>query len=179
MTGRIISARLLAAALAALSLAAVDGCGPFWVNPYITVRESPLNWVHIHYYNMNRKPIRRVSVYINGMGHVELKKGTSDQISNDFAKKYKSEDWHDIKTQRVQIDPKHANDIFQNLVNYGILDREKTGKASKKETFDRFIAVKANFSSNTYSANENIFEVDPDLAEQLLDVVREFDNPTL
>ena len=46
-----------------------------------------------------------------------------------------------------------------------------------KEAFDRFIAVKANINSNTYSAQENIFEVDPDLAEQLLDVIREFDNP--
>jgi hypothetical protein len=60
-----------------------------------------------------------------------------------------------------------------------VLDREKNGKASKKDRFDRFIAVKVNLSNNTYSANENIFEVDPDLAEQLLDVVREFDNPTL
>jgi hypothetical protein len=171
--------RVLAALLTVVSVAALDGCGPIWVDPYITVRESPLNWVHIHYYNMNRTPIRRVSVYINGMGHVELKKGTSDLISDDFAKKYKSENWHNIKTQRLQIDPKHANDIFQNLVNHGVLDREKNGKASKKDRFDRFIAVKVNLSNNTYSANENIFEVDPDLAEQLLDVVREFDNPTL
>jgi hypothetical protein len=171
--------RVLAALLTVVSVAALDGCGPFWVDPYITVRESPLNWVHIQYYNMNRTPIRRVSVYINGMGHVELKKGTSDLISDDFAKKYKSENWHNIKTQRLQIDPKHANDIFQNLVNHGVLDREKNGKASKKDRFDRFIAVKVNLSNNTYSANENIFEVDPDLAEQLLDVVREFDNPTL
>ena len=161
--------RLLSAAAIVLSLAGADGCGPFWVDPYITVKESPLNWVHIHYYNMNRKPIRRVSVYINGLGHVALKKGTSDQ----------SENWHNIKTQRIQIDPKHANDIFQNLVNHGVLDREKTGKSSDKDSFDRFIAVKANLSNNTYSANENIFEVDPDLAEQLLDVVREFDNPVL
>lgn len=171
--------RLLSVVAIVLSLAGLDGCGPFWVDPYITVKESPLNWVHIHYYNMNRKPIRRVSVYINGLGHVELKKGTSDQISDDFAKKYKSENWHNIKTQRIQIDPKHANDIFQNLVNHGVLDREKTGKSSDKDSFDRFIAVKANLSNNTYSANENIFEVDPDLAEQLLDVVREFDNPVL
>jgi hypothetical protein len=169
----------LGAFAAGLALMFADGCGPFWVNPYITVEQSNLNWMEIHYYNTNRKPVKRVSLSLSGSGHVEIKKGTSPQISDDFAKKYKSEDWHDIKTQRVQIDPKHANDIFQNLVNYGILDREKTGKASKKETFDRFIAVKANFSSNTYSANENIFEVDPDLAEQLLDVVREFDNPTL
>ena len=164
--------------LAVAALAAAAGCGPFWVDPYITVKESPLNWVQIHYYNLNRTPIRRVSVYLTGLGHVEVKKGVSDLVSNDFAKSYKDVNWSGIKTWRYDVDPKHVNDIFQNLVNYGILDREKSGRKSKKEKFDRFMAVKANISNNTYSEQENIFETDPDLAEQLLDVVREFDNPT-
>jgi hypothetical protein len=158
-------------------LAPVTGCGPFWVNPYITVRESPLNWVQIDYYNLALTPIRRVSVFLTGQGHVEVRKGTSDLVSDDFAKRYRDVTWTDIKTHRFTADPKHVNDIFQNLVNYGLLDREKTGRRSKKEKFDRFIAVKANICNNTYSAQENIFEVDPDLAEQLLDVIRQFDNP--
>ncbi len=168
----------LVAAAAAAALAATPGCGPFWVNPYITVTESQLNWVHIHYYNLNRKPIRRVSVYLTGMGYVEVKKGTSELVSNDFAKGHKNDTWESIKTYRIEVDPAHVNDIFQNLVNYGLLDREKTGRRSKKEKFDRVIAVKANICNNTYSEQENIFEIDPDLAEQLLDVVREFDDPT-
>ena len=170
--------KTLLAPVAAAALAVVPGCGPFWVNPYIPVRESPLNWVHIHYYNTGRKPIRRVSVFLNGMGHVDVRKGTSDQISNDFAKDYRGETWADVKSGRISADPAHINDIFQNLVNYGLLDKEKTGRGSKRDKFDRFIAVKANINSNTYSEPDNIFEVDPDLAEQLLDVVREFDNPT-
>ena len=167
----------LIAAAAAAALTIVAGCGPFWVDPYITVKESSLNWVSIHYYNLNRTPIRRIGVDIYGSGLVEVKKGESELVSNDFAKGYKSEDWSKIKSHRIQIDPKDANDIFQNLVNFGVLDREKTGKASKKKTFPRFIAVKANICSHTYSDNVNIFEEDPDLAEQLLDVVREFENP--
>ena len=167
---------LIAAAVAA-ALAAVAGCGPFWVDPYITVKESSLNWVSIHYYNLNRTPIRRIGVDIYGSGLVEVRRGESELVSNDFAKGYKSEDWSKIKSHRIQIDPKDANDIFQNLVNFGVLDREKTGKASKKKTFPRFIAVKANICSHTYSDNVNMFEEDPDLAEQLLDVIREFENP--
>ena len=164
--------------LAALAVAgALSGCGPFWVDPYITVKESPLNWVEIHYYNLKRTPIRRIGVYMNGMGHVELKKGTSDLVSNDFAKKYRDEDWSKIRVKRMEVDPMHVKDLMQNLVNHGLLDREKTGRKSKKTEFDRFIAVKANINNHTYSAQENIFEVDPDLAEQLLDVIREFDNP--
>ena len=170
---------LVPAALAALFVSALSGCGPFWVDPYITVKESSLNWVSIHYYNMNCTPIRRIGVDIYGNGLVEVRKGTSELVSNDFAKRYDEEDWDKIKTYRIQINPKDANDIFQNLVNHGVLDREKTWKASKKKKFDRFIAVKANLSNTTYSDNVNIFEEDPDLAEQLLDVVREFENPAL
>ncbi len=160
-------------------LGTVAGCGPFWVDPYITVKDSPLNWVHIHYYNLSRKPTRRISVYLSGSGYVTLQKGTSELVSNDFAARYNEETWDNIKTHRIHVDQARLHDIFQNLVNYGVLDHEKYGKASKKESFDRFIAVKANICSLTYSKQENIFEVDPDLAEQLLDVIREFDNPTL
>ena len=156
----------------------LPGCGPFWVDPYIVVQESSLNWVAIHYYNMNRQPIRRVGVEIYGNGLVTVKKGTSELVSNDFAKRCKDESWDNIKTFRLQIDPKNVNDIFQNLVNNGLLDREKTFKASDKESQTRFIAVKANINSNTYSDNVNMFEEDPDLAEHLLDVVREFEQPS-
>lgn len=152
----------------------LSGCGPFWVDPYITVRESSLNWVHIHYYNLRSKPMRRTSVYINGAGLVEVKVGSSELVSNDFAKRYRDENWSDVKTSRMQIDSKDANDIFQQLVNLGVLDREKTFKSAKKPSPDRFIAVKANINTNTYSDNVNMFEEDPDLAEHLLDVVREF-----
>lgn len=165
--------------LAAIALLAVVGCGPFWVDPYITVKESQLNWVHIHYYNLSRTPARRISVYLSGTGLVEVKKGASELVSNDFAKGYKEETWDNIRSYRIQVDPKRLNDIFQTLVNHGVLDREKTGKSSKKEKFNRFIAVKANINANTYSDNVNIFEVDPDLAENLLDVIREFEHPAL
>ena len=177
MLSRILKASSLLFFSAAL--ATTSGCGPFWVDPYITVRESSLNWVAIHYYNMTRKPIRRIGVEIYGNGLVIVKKGASELVSNDFAKRYEAEDWSNIRTHRMQISPKDANDIFQNLVNFGVLDREKNGKASKRKVQDRFIAVKANLSNNTYSDNVNIFEEDPDLAEQLLDVVREFENPSV
>ena len=171
--------RMMVAAAACLLLFFSDGCGPFWVNPFITVKQSNLNWVEIHYYNLNRTPTRRISVYINGGGHVEVKKGTSALISDDFAKRYKEDEWSDIRVQRMEVDPDHINDVFQNLVNHGLLDREKWGKKTEKEgDFKRFIAVKANINNNMYSEQENIFEADPDLAEQLLDTIREFENPT-
>ena len=48
---------LLVISLIPLFSSLFSGCGPFWVDPYITVRESQLNWVHIHYYNMRHKPL--------------------------------------------------------------------------------------------------------------------------
>ena len=171
--------KLLALFALHFSLCTLSGCGPFWVDPYITVGESSLNWVIIHYYNMNRQPIRRVGVEIYGNGLVLVKKGASELVSNDFARRSKDESWDKVKTHRIQIDPKDAKDIFQNLVNNGLLDREKTFKASKKDSPNRFIAVKANIDSHTYSDNVNMFEEDPDLAEHLLDVIREFEHPSL
>ena len=168
---------LFAFSLLLFTFSFLPGCGPFWVDPYITVRESSLNWVIIHYYNMNRQPIRRVGVEIYGNGLVLVKKGSSELVSNDFAKRYKGEDWSSIKTHRMQIDPQQANDIFQNLVNHGVLDREKTFKSAGKRVQNRFISVSCNICSNTYSDNVNMFEEDPDLAEELLDVVREFEHP--
>ena len=163
----------------AIALAALAGCGPFWVNPYITVTESKLNWVEIHYYRIDKSPIYRKSVHLSGDGFVEVKKGTSELISNDFAKRSESEGWDNIKTQRYHVDSKHVHDIFQNLVNYGLLDEEKNFKKAKEPRKDRVLGVKANINNMSYCAQDNIFEVDPDLAEHLLDVVREFDNPML
>ena len=174
---QVIWSRVAALAIG-LALLFTDGCGPFWVNPYITVKASNLNWMEIHYYNTNRKPTRRVSVYMNGTGHVEVKKGTSSLISDDFAKGYGEDAWSDIRVQRMDIDPRHINDVFQDLVNHGVLDRDKWGRAGKKRNeYKRFIAVKANLNNVTYSENVNVFEADPDLAEHLLDTVHQFENP--
>ena len=88
-------------AVSVVALAPIAGCGPFWVDPYITVRESSLNWVIIHYYNMSRTPIRRIGVEIYGNGQVIVKKGTSELVSNDFAKRYKEEDLPALTVQEM------------------------------------------------------------------------------
>ncbi len=155
----------------------LSGCGPFWVDPYITVEDSSLNWVHIHYYNLKSSPIRRISVYLSGTGYVKVLKGTSEQVSNDFAKNHEAENWHDVENSEQYVDVKHLNALFQDLVNRGLLDREKLFKRTKKKNMSRFLGVKANINNRTYSENDNIFEVDPNLAEALFDVVCQFNNP--
>ena len=140
--------KLIVNARAALAAAAVallaQGCGPFWVNPWITVQESQLNWVEIHYYNTDRDPPKRIAVYINGAGHVELRKGTSDRVSNDFSKSIAGIDWKDYRTQRKMADPKHVQDIFQDLVNAGVLDRDKWGNQETSKDTRQHLLFHAN-----------------------------------
>jgi hypothetical protein len=58
------------------------------------------------------------------------------------------------------------------------LDLEKNFQRSNKKEFTRFMAVRANINNSAYYMQENIYEVSPDLAEQLFDVVQEFKDYT-
>ena len=58
------------------------------------------------------------------------------------------------------------------------LGRDLLSRILYASTTSTFIAVKANINNVTYSERDNIFEVDPDLAEYLLDTIRQFERPT-
>jgi len=165
--------------LALLLLAGVAGCGIFWDDPYVQVTTSPLNWVEIHYYNANREPIRRETVRVTGSGLVEVKSGTSRRVSDSFAKSMTDATWDDYNTQQYQVDPEHVQALFQDLVNAGIFDKDKVLKNTRHPSPGRFIAVRAAIDNKTFSEPENVFEADPELAEHLYNMVREFKRPTL
>lgn len=165
--------------LIGILLAAVAGCGLLWDDPYIQVTNTPLNWVEIHYYNASREPIRRISVRLNGMGRVEVSSGTSRRVSDSFAKNINDENWEDIRTMQYDVDPEHVREVFQDLVNAGLLDREKLFRSTKHPSPGRFVAVRCALDNRTFSEPENIYEVDPELAERLYNVVREFNRPIL
>ena len=162
-----------------LALTAFTGCGIFWDDPYVTVTTSPLNWIEIHYYNANREPIRRETVRVNGTGFVEVKSGTSRRVSDSFAKAMTDATWDDYNTQNYNVDPEHVREVFQDLVNAGLFDKDKMFKSTKYPSPGRFVAVRAAIDNKTYSEPQNVFEEDPDLAERLYNVVREFKRPTL
>ena len=164
----------------ALALAAcAAGCGPFWVDPYITVRQSHLNWVEIHYYNATREPVRRVSVRITGAGFVNVKSGTSKLVSDSFAKNFGSSEWGDIRTFQYNVDAGHVRELFQDLVNAGLFDRDKMFRSTKYPSPGRFIAVRAAMENKTFSEPKNMFEADPELAERLYNIVLQFKRPVL
>ena len=160
--------------LAALALTALAGCGLLWDDPYVTVTTTPLNWIEIHYYNANHDPIRRETVRINGAGLVETRAGTSRRVSDSFAKNFADANWGDLVTQQYQVDPDHVREVLQDLVNAGLFDKDKFLHSTKFPSPGRFIAVRAAVDNKTFSEPGNVFEEDPELAEQLYNVVREF-----
>ncbi|MBO7166905.1 MAG: hypothetical protein J6V88_05195 [Kiritimatiellae bacterium] len=165
--------------LISASLIFLAGCGLFWDDPYVTVTTNPLNWVEIHYYNANRDPVRRVSVRITGSGFVESKSGTSRRVSDSFAKNINDETWEDYRTARYNVDQNHVKEIFQELVNAGLFDRDKMFTSTKEPSPGRFIAVRAAIDNKTITVPKNMFEEDPELAERLYNAILQFNKPHL
>ena len=163
----------------ACGLVFLAGCGLFWDDPYVTVTADALNWVEVHYYNASRDPVRRVSVRITGAGFVAVKSGTSRLVSDSFAKNFESADWGDIRNMEYHVDADHVREIFQELVNAGLFDRDKMFKSTKYPSPGRFIAVRAAMENKTYSEPCNMFEEDPELAERLYNIVLQFKRPVL
>ncbi|MCQ2388893.1 MAG: hypothetical protein MJ138_04205 [Kiritimatiellae bacterium] len=162
-----------------LALTLLGGCGLFWDDPYVRVSTSPLNWLEIHYYNATREPIRRTTVRITGSGTVETLNGTSRLVSDSFAKNFDSADWGDVRSHRYNVDPVHVQQVFQDVVNAGLFDRDKVGTKTKHPSRGRLMGVRAALDNKTYSEQVNVFEEDPELAERLYNVVLEFNRPVL
>ena len=161
------------------SLLFLSGCGLFWDDPYVTVTTTPLNWCEIHYYNATREPVRRVSVRITGAGFVDVKSGTSRRVSDSFAKSMDDATWDDYRNRQFNVDPEHVREVFQNLVNAGLFDKDKMFTSTKYPSQGRFIAVRAAIDNKTQTEVKNLFEEDPELAERLYNVVLEFNRPML
>ena len=162
-----------------LPLACLAGCGLFFDDPYSHVTTTPLNWCEIHYYNATRDPIRRTFVRVNGLGHVEVRSGTSRRVSDSFAKNNTDATWDDIRTSQYTVDPEHVREVFQTLVNAGLFDRDKMFTSTKYPPAGRFIAVRAAIDNKTFSEPKNMYEEDPELADRLYNVVLEFSRPIL
>ena len=163
----------------ALLLATFAGCGLFWDDPYVAVTVTPLNWVEIHYYNATREPIRRVNVRITGSGRVEVKSGTARRVSDSFAKDIAGDTTDNYRERIYDVDAEHVREVFQDLVNAGLFDKDKMFTKTKHPSYGRFVAVRAAIDNKTYSESKNIFEEDPELAERIYNVVLEFNRPTL
>jgi len=160
--------------VAGLSL--VSGCGS-WPDPdpYFEVESKVIDRVEIHYFNIAREPVYRVRVYVSGDGQVEVRKGTSTMVTDDFAKDV-GKDSGTMTVYRTEIDRELVRNKFQELVNAGLFLRDKGSRARTTDTVSkRKLSVNARINGRAYIESDNVFEVDPDLAELLMDMVRMFD----
>ena len=162
-----------------IPLAFFAGCGLFFDDPYVQVTNTPLNWCEIHYYNATREPIRRVNVRITGSGRVEVKSGTARRVSDSFAKDIAGDTVDNYREKVYDVDSGHVQEVFQDLVNAGLFDKDKMFTKTKNPSNGRFVAVRAAIDNKTYSDSKNLFEEDPELAERIYNVVLEFNRPTL
>ena len=162
-----------------LPLLALTGCGLFWDDPYVDVTVTPLNWIEIHYYNATREPIRRVNVRITGSGRVEVKSGTARRVSDSFANDMAGDTVANYREKIYDVDADHVREVFQDLVNAGLFDKDKMFTKTRNPSNGRFVAVRAAIDNKTYSDPKNLFEEDPELAERIYNVVLEFNRPVL
>ena len=169
----------LRAGACSIFAATLSGCAIFWDDPYVEVTVTPLNWIEIHYYNATHEPIRRVNVRITGSGRVEVKSGTARRVSDSFAKDIAGDTTDNYRELVYNVDADHIREVFQDLVNAGLFDKEKAFKKTKNPSNGRFVAVRAAMDNKTYSEPDNIFERDPELAERIHNIVLQFNRPVL
>ncbi len=161
-------------ALLIMGILLLGGCTAFVTeNPYFTVKDSGLNWVEIRQYDMKGSN-RRVHVRIDGNGFVQVREGTSQQVSNAFAKQYDNAEWNDVRMSRVTISREDAQTIFQQLVDAGLFVKERPDQP-KPDLSKQAVFVSANIQNKMTSSPEAV--ADPRLLEQLRLAVLMFYHP--
>ena len=157
-----------------VGMALAGGCTSFVTeNPYFTVKDSGLNWVEIRQYDMSGAN-RRVHVRIDGNGFVQVREGTSQQVSNAFAKQYDNSAWNDVRLRRITVSRDDAQAIFQQLVDAGLFVKERPDE-QKPDLSKQALFVSANIQGKMTSSPDAV--ADPRLLEQLRLVVLMFYHP--
>jgi len=154
------------------------GCQHFFEieDPFITVKESGLNWVEIRQYQLTGRQ-QRVRVRIDGNGIVSVKEGTSPLVGNPFAADTNHQQWDDIRESRFSIPAAEATLVFQRLVDSGMFVKpEHFQKRKEAVTNDTsMIFVTANIQSKTIGSPDPV--TDPDVLEALKMTLLTFYHP--
>ncbi len=152
------------------------GCETYLFSPYFTVKESGLNWIAIRHYNYKTTPIQRVNVRIDGNGLVTVREGSSMLVNNPFAANASDSHWNDIRETRITLSREEVVPLFQMLVDKGLF-KERIKIKNNSVATNEAIFVSANIESKTCGSEDDIFGIDPELAEQLKEVTLMFYHP--
>jgi len=108
-------------ALACLALVA-PGCA-FNKPKRFIVSDSSLNWVEITHLGTNQ-PGAMVRFSLIGSGSLQLRRGSSPRVLDDFASNTAHPNWDDFRQEEFTLPAGEMRQIFQALVNRGIFDEE-------------------------------------------------------
>ena len=152
------------------------GCEHFIFNPYFKVEESGLNWVSIRHYNYKATPIQRVSVRIDGNGIVTVREGASILVTNPFAANSQDAHWDDIRETRLTLTREEMVPLFQMLVDKGLF-KERVNNGKTSSVTNEAIFVSANIGGKACGSEDDVYAIDPELAEHLKMVMLMFYHP--
>jgi hypothetical protein len=88
-------------------------------DPALMVKESQLNWLEIRYLPGMGQPA--VLLSLQGSGHIQIKRGGSPLVSNDFSQDIANVKWNDLQVDQLTLTPAEMRGIFQALVDRGLL----------------------------------------------------------
>ena len=165
---------VLLCSLLVFAVAVFCGCQEFLFSPYFTVKESGLNWVSIRHYNYKATPIQRVNVRIDGNGMVTVLEGSSMLVNNPFAANANESHWNDIRETRITLTREEIVPLFQMLVDKGLFKERLKGECV---VTNEAIFASANIDGKTCGSEDDIFGIDPELAEHLKMVLMMFYHP--
>ncbi len=107
---------------------------------HIAVNDSPLNWMEILYLPKPGAPTTRITM--RDKGEVRVERGRSKLVNTSFAYEYEEDSWGEREVVSFWVPHKRQIEVYQTLVNYGILKVPKEPDEPPVET----ILVKGNLN---------------------------------
>ena len=129
-------------AVACLLLAATfSGCVSEEI-PVVT--DSQLNWLQIRYYPLDPKePPCYMSLL--GVGSIDLKRGRSPLVEDDFAVNTEHTDWQNIEVEHLGVPPDIIRGWMQRFLNAGLYqESQKKSRGNGGSTNDVAVFVMKN-----------------------------------
>jgi hypothetical protein len=119
--------------LVAMALALAGACAAPGRRAPPAVSDSQLNWIEIDYRprTAERPPCR---ITVLGVGSLRVRSGRSPLVTDDFAHDTAHPDWGDLAEQQVSLAPDDVRQVFQALVDRGLLDepaRRRSGAPAR------------------------------------------------
>jgi hypothetical protein len=123
-----------------------------------TVEHSSLDWVQFSR-TVNGKDDKNpvtVRLQLDGSGYLELRTGRSTRVKDDFWQQSATDNWQDIRTDRVVLSQDETVKIYQRLVDAGVYDRTKQRKEERAKATLAILA-RIDFEKKLVVTNDPVF----------------------